>query len=50
MTDLTRLLLEARRELAAELDADLAERGYPDLRPGHAALFLSDRSPRRARG
>jgi DNA-binding MarR family transcriptional regulator len=41
MTDTTRLLLEARRVLAAELDADLAERGYPDLRPGHAALFLS---------
>lgn len=41
MTDITRLLLEARRSLASELDADLAERGYPDLRPGHAALFLS---------
>ena len=41
MTDITRLLLEARRALATELDADLAERGYPDLRPGHAALFLS---------
>jgi DNA-binding MarR family transcriptional regulator len=41
MTDITRLLLEARRVLATELDADLAERGYPDLRPGHAALFLS---------
>ena len=41
MTDITRLLLEARRSLASELDADLAERGYPDLRPGHAVLFLS---------
>ena len=41
MTDITRLLLEARRVLAGELDGDLAERGYPDLRPGHAALFLS---------
>jgi DNA-binding MarR family transcriptional regulator len=41
MTDTTRLLLEARRVLASELDADLAERGYPDLRPGHIALFLS---------
>jgi DNA-binding MarR family transcriptional regulator len=41
MTDTTRLLLEARRVLATELDADLAERGYPDLRPGHIALFLS---------
>jgi DNA-binding MarR family transcriptional regulator len=41
VTDITRLLLEARRSLATELDADLGERGYPDLRPGHAALFLS---------
>jgi DNA-binding MarR family transcriptional regulator len=41
MVDLARLLLEARRELATDLDADLAERGYPELRPGHAALFLS---------
>jgi DNA-binding MarR family transcriptional regulator len=41
MADITRLLLEARRALASGLDADLAERGYPDLRPGHAALFLS---------
>ena len=40
MTDVTRLLLEARRSLAGELDLDLAERGYPDLRPGHVALFL----------
>jgi DNA-binding MarR family transcriptional regulator len=41
VTDLTRLLLEARRALATDLDEDLAERGYPDVRPGHAALFLS---------
>jgi hypothetical protein len=41
VADITRLLLEARRSLASELDADLGERGYPDLRPGHAALFLS---------
>src|SRR3954464_10981516 len=41
VTDITRLLLEARRSLASELDTDLGERGYPDLRPGHAALFLS---------
>ena len=39
--DVTRLLLEARRALAGELDADLEERGFPDLRPGHASLFLS---------
>ena len=41
MTDIPRLLLEARRSVASELDTDLAERGYPELRPGHAALFLS---------
>jgi DNA-binding MarR family transcriptional regulator len=41
VTDLTRLLLEARRALAAELDGDLDDRGYPDLRPGHAAVFLA---------
>ena len=33
MTDITRLLLEARRSLAAELDADLAERGFPTCGP-----------------
>ncbi len=38
--DLGRLLLEAQRALAAELTAALEERGYPDLRPGHAAVFL----------
>jgi len=41
VTDVTRLLLEARRALASELDADLADRGYPDLRPADAALFLT---------
>jgi DNA-binding MarR family transcriptional regulator len=41
MADLIRELLEARRALASELDADLADRGFPDVRPGHAALFLS---------
>jgi DNA-binding MarR family transcriptional regulator len=39
-SDLPRLLLEAHRALAAELDASLEERGYPDLRPGHASVFL----------
>jgi DNA-binding MarR family transcriptional regulator len=38
--DLARLLLEAHRVLGAELVLDLAERGYPDARPGHAAVFL----------
>jgi DNA-binding MarR family transcriptional regulator len=40
-SDLPRLLLEAHRALAAELDGDLEERGYPDLRPGHASVFLA---------
>ena len=43
--DLSRLLLESHRVLASELAAELSERGYPDLRPGHAAVFLHvDRS------
>jgi DNA-binding MarR family transcriptional regulator len=40
MADLIRQLLEARRALASELDSDLADRGFPDVRPGHAAVFL----------
>jgi DNA-binding MarR family transcriptional regulator len=39
-TDLGRLLLESHRALAAEMVALLAERGYPDIRAGHAAVFL----------
>ena len=38
--DLSRLLLESHRVLASELAASLEERGYPDLRPGHSAVFL----------
>ena len=38
--DVGRLLLEAQRALAAEVGAELDERGYDDLRPGHAAAFL----------
>jgi len=38
--DLGRLLLEAHRALGAEFVATLAERGYPDARPGHATVFL----------
>ena len=38
--DLGRLFLEAHRALGAELVAVLDERGYPDARPGHAAVFL----------
>ena len=41
MNDLARLLLEARRAVAAELGADLEDRGYPDLRPADAAVFLA---------
>lgn len=38
--DLVRMLLEAHRVLAGELDEALAERGYPEARPGHAAVFM----------
>jgi DNA-binding MarR family transcriptional regulator len=38
--DLGRLLLDAHRVFAAELDDSLDERGYPDVRPGHAVVFL----------
>ena len=38
--DLSRLLLEASRALGAEMVADLDERGFPDARPGHAAVLL----------
>jgi DNA-binding MarR family transcriptional regulator len=37
--DLGRLLLEAHRALTAELVASLDERGYPDVRAAHVALF-----------
>ncbi len=38
--DLPRLLLEASRTLGAEVVASLGERGFPDARPGHAAVFM----------
>lgn len=38
--DLARLLLEGHRALAAELMEELVERGYTDVRPGHAAVFM----------
>ena len=38
--DLGRLLLEAHRAVGAEFVALLDERGYPDARPGHAAVVL----------
>jgi DNA-binding MarR family transcriptional regulator len=33
--------LEAHRAMSSELDASLAERGYPELRPGHTAVFMA---------
>jgi DNA-binding MarR family transcriptional regulator len=39
--ELARLLLEAHRAMSSELDASLAERGYPELRPGQTAVFLA---------
>src|SRR3954471_19069256 len=39
-TDLGRLLLESHRAFAGELVASMEERGYPDLRAGHTAVFL----------
>src|SRR5438046_3259483 len=40
-TPLARLLLEANRALGGELLEGLSERGYSDVRPGHAALFMT---------
>jgi DNA-binding MarR family transcriptional regulator len=34
-----RLLLRAQRDFGAELNARLRERGYPDVRLAHSALF-----------
>ena len=33
-------MLESQRAMAAEVAVELEERGYGDLRPGHAAAFL----------
>jgi DNA-binding MarR family transcriptional regulator len=38
--DLIRMLLGSQRALSAELAHALEERGYPDVRPGHASVFL----------
>ena len=38
---LGRLLQEAQRALADELLQNLAERGYTDVRAGHAAVFMN---------
>ena len=37
---LGRLLQEAQRALAAEFVQGVQERGYPDVRAGHAAVFM----------
>ena len=37
---LGRLLQEAQRALAAEFVQGVQERGYPDVRTGHAAVFM----------
>lgn len=37
--DVGRLLLEAHRALTGELVASMEERGYPDVRAAHVALF-----------
>jgi DNA-binding MarR family transcriptional regulator len=38
---LSRLLLETQRALGSDLLEGLSERGYSDVRPGHAALFMT---------
>ena len=38
--DLGRLLLEASRQVGAEVVAELQERGFDDARPGHAVVAL----------
>jgi DNA-binding MarR family transcriptional regulator len=38
--DLPRLLLEASRAVGAQVVASLEERGFPDARPGHGAVFM----------
>ena len=38
---LGRMLQEAQRALAEELIQNLAERGYTDVRAGHAAVFMN---------
>ena len=39
--DLARLLLEAHRSLADEWVASMDERGYPNVRAGHAVIALT---------
>ena len=39
--DLARLLLEAHRSLAVEWVANMEERGYPNVRAGHAVIAIT---------
>lgn len=39
-TDIARLCLEASRALSSELADELTERGYQDVRPAYAAVFM----------
>jgi DNA-binding MarR family transcriptional regulator len=38
---LSRLLLAVQRTLTSELAEELAERGWPEVRPSHAAMLLN---------
>lgn len=40
-TDLVRLLLEGHRAVAAELVSSMEERGYPDAKAAHGAVFMN---------
>jgi DNA-binding MarR family transcriptional regulator len=40
-TDLGRLCLEASRALSGELTEELALRGYEDVKPGYASVFMN---------
>jgi DNA-binding MarR family transcriptional regulator len=40
-TDLVRLLLEGHRVVSAELVSSMEERGYPDAKAAHGAVFMN---------
>jgi DNA-binding MarR family transcriptional regulator len=40
-TDLVRRLLDAHRTVAAELVSSMEERGYPDAKAAHGAVFMN---------
>ena len=39
--DIGRLLLAAHRAIGSELLEEMNERGYPDAKPGHSAVFMN---------